>query len=105
MSELTLKRAIMLDSGEIIPAGSVLKNYGEFTPKSISPSLIASGQVHFRGKNKDTIRVLCYFKILWFWLAGIEESAMINKIPELLKQNLCVSGTIDASWLELRNQW
>ena len=27
-------------------------------------------------------------KILWFWLAGAEESAVINKIPELLKQNL-----------------
>jgi frataxin-like iron-binding protein CyaY len=24
-------------------------------------------------------------KNLWFWLAGDEESAMINKIPELLK--------------------
>lgn len=44
MSELTLKRAIMLDSGEIIPAGSVLKNYGDFTPKSITPSLITSAR-------------------------------------------------------------
>jgi hypothetical protein len=35
-------------------------------------------------------------KILWFWLAGAEESAVINKIPELLKQNLCITGTIDA---------
>ena len=34
-------------------------------------------------------------KILWFWLAGDEESAVINKIPELLKQNLCITGTID----------
>jgi hypothetical protein len=24
-------------------------------------------------------------KILWFWLTGAEESAVINKIPELLK--------------------
>jgi hypothetical protein len=24
-------------------------------------------------------------KILWFWLAGAEESAVINKMPELLK--------------------
>jgi hypothetical protein len=24
-------------------------------------------------------------KILWFWLAGAEESAVTNKIPELLK--------------------
>jgi hypothetical protein len=25
-------------------------------------------------------------KILWFWLAGAEESAVINKIPEIIKQ-------------------
>lgn len=25
------------------------------------------------------------FRLLWFWLAGAEESAVINKIPELLK--------------------
>ena len=24
-------------------------------------------------------------KVLWFWLAGAEESAVVNKIPELLK--------------------
>jgi hypothetical protein len=34
--------------------------------------------------------------ILWFWLSGAEESAVINKIPELLKQNLCITGAIDA---------
>jgi hypothetical protein len=28
-------------------------------------------------------------KILCFWLAVAEESAVINKIPELLKQKLC----------------
>ena len=38
MCELTLKRSIMLDSGEIIPEGTTLKNYGEFTPLSIAPS-------------------------------------------------------------------
>jgi hypothetical protein len=35
-------------------------------------------------------------KILWFWLAGAEESAVINKIPELLKQKLGITGTLDA---------
>jgi hypothetical protein len=35
-------------------------------------------------------------KILWFWLAGPEESSVINKIPKLLKQKLCITGTIDA---------
>jgi hypothetical protein len=34
-------------------------------------------------------------KILWFWLEGAEESAVINKIPEVLKWNLCITGTID----------
>ena len=41
--------------------------------------------------------------ILWFWLAGAEESAVINKIPELLKQNLYISGTVYAGQLELRS--
>ena len=41
-------------------------------------------------------------KILWFWLAGAEESAVINMILELLKQKLCITGTIDAGQLELR---
>jgi hypothetical protein len=31
-----------------------------------------------------TIAILIV-KILWFWLAGAEESSVINKIPELLK--------------------
>jgi hypothetical protein len=35
-------------------------------------------------------------KILWFWLAKAEESAVINKIPELLKQKLCITRTVDA---------
>ena len=35
-------------------------------------------------------------KILWFWLARAEESAVINKILELLKQNLWITGTIGA---------
>ena len=35
-------------------------------------------------------------KILWFWLSRAKESAVINKIPKLLKQNLCITGTIDA---------
>ena len=29
--------------------------------------------------------LLLIVNILWFWLAGAEESAVINKIPELLK--------------------
>ena len=47
------------------------------------------------GRLKTLIRVIAILivKILWFWLAGAEESAVINKIPELLKQKLCI--TID----------
>jgi hypothetical protein len=39
------------------------------------------------GKLKTLFRAIAIFlgKILWFWLAGAEESAVINKIPELLK--------------------
>ena len=32
--------------------------------------------------------------MLWFWLAGTEESAEINIIPELLKQNFAVKGQL-----------
>ena len=39
---------------------------------------------------KTLIRAIAVLivKILWFWLSGAKESAVINKIPELLKQNL-----------------
>ena len=33
-------------------------------------------------------------KILWFWLAGAEESAVINKIPKLLKQKFALLGLL-----------
>jgi hypothetical protein len=50
------------------------------------------------GKLKTLFRAIAVLivKTLWFWLAEAEESAVINKIPELLKQNLCITGTIDA---------
>jgi hypothetical protein len=50
------------------------------------------------GKLKTLFSVIAVLivKILWFWLAGAEESAMINKIPELLKQKLGITGTINA---------
>jgi hypothetical protein len=50
------------------------------------------------GRLKTLIRAFAILivKILWFWLAGAEESAVINKIPELIKRNLCITGTIDA---------
>ena len=49
------------------------------------------------GHLKSLIRsvAILIVKILWFWLAGAKESAVINKIPELLKPNLCIIGTID----------
>jgi hypothetical protein len=50
------------------------------------------------GRLKTLFRAIdiLIVKILWFWLAGAEESAVINKIPGLLKQNLWITGTIDA---------
>jgi hypothetical protein len=50
------------------------------------------------GKLKTLFKAITILivKILWFWLAGAEESVVINKIPELLKQKLCITGTIDA---------
>jgi hypothetical protein len=48
------------------------------------------------GKLETLFRAIAILivKILWFWLAGAEESAVINKIP--VKQKLCITGTIDA---------
>jgi hypothetical protein len=34
-------------------------------------------------------------KNLWFWLAGAQKSAVFIKIPELLKEKLYITGTID----------
>jgi hypothetical protein len=50
------------------------------------------------GRLKTLFRAIAILimKILWSWLAGAKESAVINKIPELLKQKLCITGTIDA---------
>jgi hypothetical protein len=50
------------------------------------------------GRLKSLIRAVAVLivKSLWFWLAGAEESAVINKIPELLERNLCITGAIDA---------
>lgn len=46
--------------------------------------------------------LLFQIKILWFWFVGAEESAVINKAPELLKWNLCFPGILNADQLELR---
>lgn len=43
--------------------------------------------VNFRGKIKDTVKVV-WIKILWLWSARAEESAVVNKISELLEGNL-----------------
>jgi hypothetical protein len=49
------------------------------------------------GRLKTLLRAITNLivKVLWFWLAGAEESTTINKIPEVLKQNLCITGMID----------
>ena len=49
------------------------------------------------GRLNTLFRVIAVLivKILWFWLAGAEESAVINKILELLKLKLFITGTID----------
>ena len=48
------------------------------------------------GKLKTLFRaiVTLVVKILWFWLAGAEESAVINKIPELLNKIFALLGLL-----------
>ena len=50
----------------------------------------------FRGNIKDSYQdhVVLIVKILWFWLAGAEVSAVISKIPELLKQTFELLGLL-----------
>lgn len=91
MNELILKRAIMLDSGEIIPAGSVLKNYGEFIPKSISPSLIACGTIQFRGKNR-----------LAFKQAGEKNTIFFFRIPRECIDETTLSNDLKNCGLKAR---
>jgi hypothetical protein len=49
------------------------------------------------GRLKTFVRATAVLivKILWCWLAGAEESSVINKITEHLKQNLYITGRID----------
>ena len=48
------------------------------------------------GKLKTLFRAIAILigKILWFWLAGAEESAVINKIPELLSETSALLGLL-----------
>jgi hypothetical protein len=48
------------------------------------------------GRLKTLIRAIASLivKILWFWLAGAEESAGINKIPELLSETFAFLGIL-----------
>jgi hypothetical protein len=50
------------------------------------------------GRLNTLIRAVAILivRIISFWLSGAEESAVINKIPELLKQKLCITGNINA---------
>jgi hypothetical protein len=50
------------------------------------------------GRLKTLTRAIAILivKILWFCLSGVEESAVINKIPELLKRKLCIFETVDS---------
>jgi hypothetical protein len=42
-------------------------------------------------------------KNLWFWASGAEKLPVFNKIPALVKWNLCFAGILGAGQLELRN--
>jgi hypothetical protein len=52
------------------------------------------------GKLKTLFRVIAVLivKILWFWLSWAEESAVINKIPELIKYTTLYNWLMLVSW-------
>jgi hypothetical protein len=47
-----------------------------------------------RAKILIKVIAILIVKILWFWLAGAEESAVINKIPELLSETSALLGLL-----------
>ena len=65
------------------------------------------GQLISEGRLKTLIRAAAILtvNILWVWLAGVEESIVINKTPKPLNRKFYITGTTDAGQLELRNQW
>jgi hypothetical protein len=56
--------------------------------------MMEASLVKFQRKDSYQGRDVLIVKILWFWLAGAEESAVINKIPELLKQIFVLLGLL-----------
>ena len=54
--------------------------------------------VKFQRENLRLLSGLCCFECEDFiaLVSTAEESAVLNKTPELLKRNLCITGTIDA---------
>lgn len=63
-----------------------------FRGKFVSPLVILSGK--FAILSWESVVLIC-----WAW------RGVINKMPELLKWNLCFACSVDADQLELRNLW
>ena len=90
MEELTLSRSIMLDSGEIIPAGSVLKNYGDSTPLSIAPSQsVAEIDLSKKGAMKKLIKNLERKDIVYFF-----------RIPRECVVSTSICGSLKKKWIK-----
>lgn len=90
MSELTLSRSIMIDSGEIIPAGTVLKNYGEFTPLSIAPSQsVIEIEKSTKGLRKKLIKKIGLQNIIYFF-----------RIPRECVASNSICGSLKKEWVK-----
>lgn len=90
MGEITLSRSIMLDSGEIIPAGAVLSNYGEFTPLSIAPSQsVTEIDLSKKGAIKKLIKNLGRENIVYFF-----------RIPRECIASRPTSGPLKKKWVK-----
>lgn len=90
MGEITLSRSIMIDSGEIIPAGTVLKNYGELTPLSIAPSQsVTEIEKSTQGLRKKLIKKIGLQNIIYFF-----------RIPRECVTPISIGGPLKKEWVK-----
>lgn len=87
---IKLSRSIMIDSGEIIPAGTVLKNYGEFTPLSIAPSQsVMEIEKSTKGLRKKLIKKIGLPNIIYFF-----------RIPRECVASNSICGSLKKEWVK-----
>ena len=89
MSELILRRTIMLDSGEIIMAGTILKDYGEVTPMSVAPSCKETFEQLTKTQRKSFFRKKDCDRTVYFF-----------RIPRECVAETSIEGSLKKKWVD-----